>query len=434
MENTAASENSKAPSGIHGHTNVSGGPPETAFGSSDPPGHCGPQLDTAPSSLFRRVPQINDRVHPARIPAHRPPRFAEGVLDPFCRDVHQPVRDVRVAFPHDLSHAAGPHAGRDGVGGERVWVRRFLRRTAGRLARGSSRPAQYDRARHVFVGRAFHAALRRDVAAGRDRLRRARGDGKRDVSPRDQRTAGGHRAGAAAGARLRGHPAGGECGLRVRRFHRRHPRELLAVLALRGRCADDGPLRLHRARVAAARPARADAPDAVERCAGAPAERPCLSRAVDRGVLRSAGFFAVRLHVFAAHHPPRAHARRARLASRAGERVRPAARLEWRAHRAGRTAADGRDDALRRAPGDGARPCPDGHRFRHERRLEHGLRAVDRDDGFHDRRDDRPADGGRLHRAARAGADARALHGRARAFLEWRQHPRPAARVPASRH
>ena len=72
-------------------------------------------------------------------------------------------------------------------------------------------------------------------------------------------------------------------------------------------------------------------------------------------------------------------------------------------------------------------------RLRAERLGAQHLRALDRDDDLHRRRDDQRADDQRLRRAARAGADARTLHGHARAGLERRGHPRAAARLPALR-
>ena len=213
--------------------------------------------------MFSAVATIHDHAHQTTIHDGRPPRIAGSVLGAFCRDVHQPFRDVRVAVPHDLSHAPGLLADRGGLRGERIRSRRASGKHARRVAVGSHRAAAHDRARHLRDGDFRDDALRRRVAARDLRVQRARGAGERDVSPSGERAAGGHRACRAARTGLRGLPARGECGLCLRRGDRRRAGKLFDLLALRGRLADDCHLWLHRLPLAPARPARADEKRAV---------------------------------------------------------------------------------------------------------------------------------------------------------------------------
>ena len=141
------------------------------------------------------------------------------------------------------------------------------------------------------------------------------------------------------------------------------------VLALRRRCPDDGALRRHRARVlphGCARRRRRRGADALHSLRSDRAFHALWTAAFCSAHLRAI-WLDLLLHItrigltFDVPGLPLAR-----------DRLRPAARLEWRADRADGTAAHIVDAALRRAPRDGARLCAERRRLRPER-----IRALD---------------------------------------------------------
>ena len=195
-----------------------------------------------------------------RLPlCRRPPLAAEAVLGAFCRHVHQPLRHVRLAVPDDLSHTAGPLARPRRLGGQRFGVGALCGSTLGGWLARSHRTAKHDRARHFRRGALCHAALSRATSLPAIIVCTAlAGLASGTYHPAASALLADIVPGRSARARLRSHPARRQRGLRLRRGDRRRARELFALLALRRRCAHHRTLRLHRAVLPAARPARAN--------------------------------------------------------------------------------------------------------------------------------------------------------------------------------